>query len=62
MKYHLCKKSRMYHSRPYCGPSSNNEPAEADTLEEALVLQQEMTQVNPVGWDIYESETGVVVV
>ena len=57
MRYHLFKKSRVYSGRPYCGPTSDNEPAEADTLEEAITLQQEMKYRNPVGWDIFDSET-----
>ena len=57
MRYHLVKKSRTYNGVPYKGPTSNNEPAEADTLEEAIALQQEMKYRNPVGWDIFDSET-----
>jgi len=57
MKYHLFKQSRVYTGRAYSGPTSDNKPAEAETLAEAIVLQAKMTAANPVGWDIFLSET-----
>ncbi len=56
MVYHLVKRSRVYEGLPYCGPSSNNLPAQADTLEAAQKMQAELTARNPVGWDIYVAE------
>jgi len=56
--YHLFKQSRMYTGRPYCGPTSNREPAEYSTLKQARAAKKEFTRWNPVGWDIYDSETG----
>lgn len=57
MKYHLIKTSRLYFGLPYCGPSSDNLPAEADTIEEAIRLLNELNDRNPVGWVIINSET-----
>lgn len=48
----------MYTGRPYCGPTSNREPAEYSTLEQAREAKKEFTKGNPVGWDIYDTETG----
>lgn len=59
--FHLCKKSRCYGGRAYCGPTSNNVPAEYETLAEAKLAVEEFTKYNPVGWDIYDSETGQLV-
>jgi len=57
MKYHLFKASRVYYGRPYCGPASDNIPAVAFSEDEAFKLYQYMLQ-NPVGWNIYEADTG----
>lgn len=58
MKFHLFKKSRQYCGRPYCGPASDNKPAEANDIYLAQRLEMELTNRNPVGFDIYDSETG----
>jgi len=60
MRYHLCKKSRMYNNRAYHGPSwrQGSEPAETDTIEFARTMVEIMTMKNPVGWDIYDAMTG----
>jgi len=57
MKYHLFKKSRIYTGRAYSGATNDGNIAEAETLEEATVMKERMTHNNPVGWDIYDSET-----
>jgi len=57
MTYHIVKASRIYTGQPYCGPSSGNRPATAATLAEAARLVAELSQVNPVGWRIYDAAT-----
>ena len=59
--YHLCKQSRVYDGDPYRGPTSNGMLAEYETLEEAKVAQRDFTESNPVGWNIYNAETKVLV-
>jgi hypothetical protein len=56
--YHLVKMSRMYSGFPYCGPTSDYKPAQYETLEEALAAKKAFTEINPVGWDIYDTVTG----
>lgn len=58
MRYHLYKASRLYEGRPYCGPSSNSQPAEANSLNAARDLQQQLNKINPVGWRIRDTLTG----
>lgn len=58
MRYHLIKASRLYFGLPYCGPSSDNLPAEADTIEEAIQLVKKLNKRNPVGWMIVDSYIG----
>ena len=58
MRYHLCKKSRLYDGHPYIGPSSDNVRAETDSVEHAREWADNMTKFNPVGFDIYDSTTG----
>lgn len=58
MRYHIIKASRSYDGNPYCGPSSDNLPAEADTLAEAIEWVERLTKRNPAGWVIVEIETG----
>lgn len=60
-KYHLCKKSRAYCGSPYNGPSSDYLPAETDSLNKAILLAKELTEKNPVGWDIYDATTKQIV-
>lgn len=57
MKYHIVKRSRVYHGLPYRGPTSCHLPAQTDSLEDARLIASAMTNRNPVGWDIYDSET-----
>lgn len=47
----------MYTGQAYVGPTNFYKPAWADTLEEAIALKKELTEYNPVGWDIYDSHT-----
>jgi hypothetical protein len=56
--YDLCKASRIYSGHPYKGPSSDGIPQRFDTLAEALNARQRLLDRNPVGWDIYNSESG----
>jgi len=56
MRYHLIKKSRVYNGKPYCGPASNNKPAEAETHLKALILKAELQLKNPVGWVIIDTK------
>ena len=60
MKYHLFKQSRNYIDRAYQGRSwrQGSEPAETDDLEFARSMVEILIMKNPVGWDIYDSETG----
>lgn len=62
MKYHLCKATRIYGGEPYNGPSSNGMNAEAETLEEAKIMADKLNERNPVGWNIWDSETGKIVI
>jgi len=53
MMYHLVKQTRNYEGRAYCGSTSNNIPAEFQTLEDAKIAQAKFNAKNPVGWVIY---------
>lgn len=55
MKYHVIKRSRVYRGFPYCGPASDYEDQEFDTLEEAQAAVKRLITRNPVGWDIYHN-------
>jgi hypothetical protein len=57
MRYHIYKATRCYEGRPYCGPASQGQPAQANTLSEAVELQAQMLEHNPVGWNIRDTET-----
>lgn len=61
MSYHLFKQSRVYQGQPYCGPTSNNIPAKFETIEQAEQAQELFTKSNPVGWNIFEAETGKLI-
>lgn len=61
MRYHLCKVTRVYDGEPYCGPTSKGQPAGSDSLEEAVQMAKFFDRVNPVGWNVWDSETGQVV-
>ena len=58
--FHLCKKSRKYQRQPYAGPTAVAAllPNVFETLEQARDAQALFTKLNPVGWDIYDAETG----
>ena len=59
--YHLCKQSGPYSGHPYCGPTSDGFKAEFKKLSEARTAQRMFTERNPVGWNIYDGETGELV-
>lgn len=59
--FHLCKQTRIYTGEPYCGYSSKNIPQEFISLYEAKEAQKELQKINPVGWNIYNAETGELV-
>lgn len=59
--FHLFKQSRVYNGRPYCGPTSRGKPAEYATLDEAKKAKKEFTIRNPVGWDIFDAESGELI-
>lgn len=56
--YHIFKQTRVYNGEPYSGPSSNNMPMAFFSLESARKAASHLRDVNPVGWNIFESETG----
>ena len=59
MRYHVYKGSRVYEGRPYQGPSSNGERAEADSLEEVIVLVRRLMAANSgVGWNVRDTQLG----
>jgi hypothetical protein len=58
-RYHLFKGTRGYAGHAYCGPSNDGQPAQADTLEEALDIRARLMVRNPgVGWGIHDLEAG----
>lgn len=59
--YHIIKMSRLYTGNPYSGPSSDGIPLEFKDLADAQKRVLELNITNPVGWDIYDSETGLLV-
>ena len=59
--YHLFKQTRIYEGRPYCGSTSDGFPAEWNTLSEARAAQRMFNERNPVGWNIYDADTGELV-
>jgi hypothetical protein len=60
--YHLYKQTRIYAGEPYSGPTSDEKPAEYKSLEEAIIAKKEFTERNPVGWNIYNGDTGELVI
>ena len=68
-KYHLEKQTRIYTNEPYSGHSTQaiselpgyNGKAETDSLEEAIAMREKLQKYNPVGWNIWNSETGILV-
>lgn len=61
-RYHLCKQTRVYEGEPYHGHTSESlglvGPAEFDNLEEAIFWSLKFQQYNPVGWNVFDSQTG----
>jgi hypothetical protein len=57
MKFHLCKQTRLYDGEPYCGPTSDHKPMEFNTLQEARIAVIVLNNLNPTGWNIWDSET-----
>lgn len=58
MRYHIYKATRVYAGTPYAGPANLGAPAEADTLCEAVALTHKLSQTNPVGWRIHDTQMG----
>lgn len=61
MRYHLCKQTRLYNGQPYCGPTSNGKPAESNSLDRAIRMAKKFNIENPVGWNVYDSVTGLLI-
>lgn len=61
MKYHIIKESRLYTRIPYCGATSGGHPAEAETMEAAVNMARDFMKRNPVGWNVYDSDTGELI-
>lgn len=59
--FHVFKQHRLYTGFPYCGPTSNFEVAEYDTLEKAKEARDKFQKENPIGWNIFNAETGELV-
>jgi len=59
--YHLFKQTRVYCGSAYCGLTSDHIPAEYAKLGEAMLARLTFYERNPVGWNIYDSETGSLV-
>lgn len=59
--YHLCKQTRVYDGEPYRGPSSNYIPMSFDLFSEALDARDKLQNRNPVGWNIFNADTGELV-
>ena len=57
MRYHIYKGTRVYEGQPYSGPANQGEPAQSDQLCEAVALARKLTQNNPVGWCIRDTQT-----
>lgn len=65
-RYHLYKQTRIYEGQPYAGYSMEfvrplRDEAASDDLEEAKHMAEALEQVNPVGWNIWDSTTGKLV-
>ncbi len=59
--FHLFKQTRVYDGYAYCGVTSYGKPAEYATLEKAQQAVKEFTERNPVGWNIYDADTGKLI-
>lgn len=49
--------SRYYTGKAYNGPTSNYKDAAYETLEEAKKAAEDFLSKNPVGWNIFDSES-----
>ena len=56
--FHIFKATRVYEGRPYCGPVSDGKVCEYTTLEQAIFEAEIMLARNPVGWMVYDAESG----
>lgn len=59
--FHLFKQTRAYNGEPYCGPTSDYTPASYKTIEAAKIAKLLFQERNPVGWNIFNAETGEIV-
>jgi hypothetical protein len=57
VKYHICKFGRVYSGHPYQGPTTCGLKAESDDYAHILQVADCMAHHNPVGWEVYDSET-----
>jgi len=57
MRYHIYKATRLYEGHAYAGPANQGEPAHTDLLCEAVALARKLSQTNPVGWCIHDTQT-----
>lgn len=63
MKFHVVKSSREYNGAGYSGPSLNRiqcdglTRAEFESKDDAIKCAQQLSEINPVGFDVYDSET-----
>jgi hypothetical protein len=55
--FHIEKQTRIYDGEPYCGPSSNYIPLAFASIEEAKRKISLLNEINPVGWNIWNSNT-----
>lgn len=64
-KFHLEKQTRLYVGEPYSGPSCEviahlsefAGAAESVSIEGAIEMKKLLSKHNPVGWNIWDSET-----
>ena len=47
----------MYEGHAYAGPANKGLPAQSDILSEAVALAHKLSQTNPVGWCIHDTQT-----
>lgn len=65
-RFHIEKQIRIYNGNGYSGFTTKQlelpEPLEFDTLEECEAVLPKLQEFNPVGWNVWDSETGKCVV
>lgn len=59
--FHLFKQTRAYNGDPYWGPTSDYKLASYKTLEAAKIAKLLFQERSPVGWNIFNGETGELV-